>query len=188
MPYTFTLTASIPASPEEIYQAWLDSLAHSEMTGGEASMSDQIGAEVSAWDGYISGRNIELIPSERIVQAWRTSEFEDEDEDSVITVILEPVGAETLLTLEHSNVPDEHKSYEEGGWEFELFRTDGRLFQRAQGQGCETGAQPASQEQRVEGFAEKHAQAKGRKRRQDEARGQCKKAKAGGVAGQGFIE
>ena len=93
MPYTFTLTASIPASPEEIYQAWLDSLAHSEMTGGEASMSDQIGAEVSAWDGYISGRNIELIPSERIVQAWRTSEFEDEDEDSVITVILEPVGA-----------------------------------------------------------------------------------------------
>lgn len=23
MPYTFTLTASIPASPEEIYQAWL---------------------------------------------------------------------------------------------------------------------------------------------------------------------
>ncbi len=121
MPYTFTLTASIPASPEEIYRAWLDSLAHSQMTGSEASMSDQIGAEVSAWEGYISGRNIELIPSERIVQAWRTTEFEDEDEDSVITVVLEPVGDETLLTLEHSNVPDEHRSYEEGGWESNYF-------------------------------------------------------------------
>ena len=33
MPYTFTLTATIPASPEEIYQAWLDSIGHSEMTG-----------------------------------------------------------------------------------------------------------------------------------------------------------
>jgi uncharacterized protein YndB with AHSA1/START domain len=121
MPYTFTLTASIPATPEEIYQAWLDSLAHSEMTGGEATMSDQIGAEVSAWDGYISGRNVELIPSERIVQSWRTSEFDDEDEDSVITVVLEPVGGETLLTLEHSNVPDEYRSYEEGGWESNYF-------------------------------------------------------------------
>ena len=47
MPYTFTLTTTIPASPEEIYRAWLDSLAHSEMTGGAANMSEQLGAEVS---------------------------------------------------------------------------------------------------------------------------------------------
>ncbi len=26
MPYTYTLTTTIPASPEEIYEAWLDSL------------------------------------------------------------------------------------------------------------------------------------------------------------------
>ncbi len=38
MPYAFTLTASIPPTPEEIYEAWLDSLAHSEMTGGEANI------------------------------------------------------------------------------------------------------------------------------------------------------
>ena len=81
MPYTFTLTATIPASPEEIYEAWLDSLGHSEMTGGEANMSGQVGAEVSAWDGYISGRNLELIPGERIVQSWRTTEFADEHEE-----------------------------------------------------------------------------------------------------------
>jgi hypothetical protein len=54
MPYTFTLTATIPASPEEIYEAWLNSIGHSEVTGGEATMSDEVGAEVSAWDGYIS--------------------------------------------------------------------------------------------------------------------------------------
>jgi uncharacterized protein YndB with AHSA1/START domain len=30
MPYTFTLTATIPASPEEIYRAWLHSIGHSE--------------------------------------------------------------------------------------------------------------------------------------------------------------
>jgi uncharacterized protein YndB with AHSA1/START domain len=121
MPYTFTLTATIPARPEEIYQAWLHSIGHSEMTGGEATMSDEVGAEVSAWDGYISGRNLELVDGERIVQSWRTSEFGDEEDDSVITVVLQETEDGTLLTLEHSNVPDEHKSYEQGGWQSNYF-------------------------------------------------------------------
>ena len=121
MPYTFTLASKIPASAQEIYDAWLDSLAHSEMTGGEANMSDQIGAEVSAWDGYVSGRNIELVPGKRIVQSWRTSEFTDEHEDSVVTVLLEETDDGTLLTLVHSNVPDDQRSYEESGWQSQYF-------------------------------------------------------------------
>jgi uncharacterized protein YndB with AHSA1/START domain len=128
MPYTFTLTATIPASPEDIYQAWLDSIGHSEMTGGEATTSDEVGAEVSAWDGYISGRNLELVSGERIVQSWRTSEFGDEDEDSVITVVLQETEDGTLLTLEHSNVPDEHKSYEQGGWQSNYFEPMAAYF------------------------------------------------------------
>ena len=111
----------IPASPAEIYQAWLDSVAHSEMTGGEATMSDEVGADVSAWDGYITGRNLELVPGERIVQSWRTTEFADEHEDSIVTIVLQETEDGTLLTHQHSNVPDEHKSYEEGGWQSNYF-------------------------------------------------------------------
>lgn len=121
MPYAFTLTTTIPASPQEIYEAWLDSVVHSEMTGGEASMSDETGAEVSAWDGYITGRNLELVPGERIVQSWRTTQFTDEHEDSQITVTLEAVEDGTLLTLEHTNVPDAQRSYEQGGWQEHYF-------------------------------------------------------------------
>jgi len=121
MPYSFRLTTTIPASPQEVYDAWLDSLAHTEMTGGEANVSDEIGAELSAWGSYISGRNLELIPGERIVQSWRTSEFGDEHADSIITLTLEEVEDGTRLTLEHSNVPDEHRSYEEGGWQENYF-------------------------------------------------------------------
>ena len=115
MPYAFTLTTTIPASAQEIYDAWLDSLTHSEMTRGEASMSDEVDAEVSAWDRYITGRNLELVPGERIVQSWRTTQFTDEHEDSIITVTLQEVEGGTLLTLVHSNVPDEQTSYEQGG-------------------------------------------------------------------------
>jgi uncharacterized protein YndB with AHSA1/START domain len=121
MPYRYTLSTVIPASPVDIYRAWLDSIAHSEMTGGEAIMSDEVGADVSAWDGYITGRNLELVPGERIVQSWRTAEFDDEHSDSIVTILLRETEDGTLLTLEHSNVPDEHKSYEEGGWQSNYF-------------------------------------------------------------------
>ena len=66
MPYTYTLSTVIPASPAEVYEAWLDSIAHAEMTGGgEAVMSDEVGAEISALGGHITGRNLELVAPER---------------------------------------------------------------------------------------------------------------------------
>jgi uncharacterized protein YndB with AHSA1/START domain len=121
MPYTFTLTTTIPASARQIYDAWLDSLGHSEMTGSKANASNEVGADVSAWGGYITGRNLELTPAERIVQSWRTAQFLEEHEDSIITVTLEDAENGTLLTLVHSNVPDDQMSYEQGGWEQHYF-------------------------------------------------------------------
>jgi len=48
VPYAFTLTTTIPATAREIYDAWLDTVAHSEMTQAVASMSDEVGAAVTA--------------------------------------------------------------------------------------------------------------------------------------------
>jgi uncharacterized protein YndB with AHSA1/START domain len=121
MPYDYTLTTVIPASAREIYDAWLDSLAHSEMTGGRAMMSGELGAEFSAWDGYITGRNLELVPGARIVQSWRTTKFREDHEDSIITVTFEQRDDGTLLTLSHSNVPETHVGYEQGGWRKSYF-------------------------------------------------------------------
>jgi uncharacterized protein YndB with AHSA1/START domain len=140
VPYNYTLTTLIPASPQEIYKAWFDSVTHSEMTGGEASMSDEIGAEVSAHDGYITGRNLELLPGERIVQSWRTTEFADEHEDSVITVMLEDADGGALLTLVHSNLPDGQTGYERGGWEQYYFVPMKTYFSEMKGKGVKTKA------------------------------------------------
>ena len=133
MPYTYTLTTTLPASAAEIYQAWLDSQAHSEMTGGEARQSDQVGAAVSAWDDYITGRNLELVPGERIVQSWRTTQFTDEHEDSVIVVTLDEVEDGTLLTLVHRNVPEEQTGYERGGWQEHYFEPMKEYFAKRAG-------------------------------------------------------
>jgi uncharacterized protein YndB with AHSA1/START domain len=134
MPYSYTLSTVIPASPAEIYQAWLDSIIHSEMTGGEANMSEEVGADVSAWDGYITGRNLEIVPGERIVQSWRTTEFDDAYEDSIVTILLQETDDGTLLTLEHSNVPDAQRSYEEGGWQSNYFEPMIAYFAGLRGQ------------------------------------------------------
>jgi len=131
MGYTFTLTSVIPAAPREVYAAWLDSRKHSAMTGGKAVMSDKVGAAVSAWDGYISGKNLELVPGKKIVQSWRTTQFTGAHQDSIITVTLTPTATGTRLTLEHSNVPEDQTGYEKDGWKDNYFSPMASYFARA---------------------------------------------------------
>ena len=57
----------IEATTQEIYSAWLNSQPHTQMTGGEAKCSDKVGASFTAWDGYISGKNLELFENKKIV-------------------------------------------------------------------------------------------------------------------------
>ena len=128
MAFDFTLTDTIPATPQQIYDAWLDTDGHTKMTGGCAHATPDPGGSFDAWDGYISGINLELEPGRRILQSWRTTQFEDEDEDSVIEVLLEPVDGGTKLTLHHRNVPEGHTGYEDGGWQEHYFDPMKRHF------------------------------------------------------------
>ena len=114
MPLDFEVSAVIPASPIEVYKAWLDSKSHSQMTGGKAKVSAKVGESFQAWDGYITGKNLILEPGKRIVQSWRTSEFKDSEEDSQIELSLEPVKKGTKLTLRHTNLPANGEQYEQG--------------------------------------------------------------------------
>jgi activator of HSP90 ATPase len=114
------LTTTINASPAEVYEAWLNSELHSEMTGGEANVSDQVGDSFDAWDGYISGSNIELEKNKHILQKWRTTEFTEEEEDSIIEIQFAPVGSDTEITLIHSNLPEHGEQYR-SGWEEHYF-------------------------------------------------------------------
>lgn len=131
MAFEFTVSDIIPASPRQIYEAWLSSDGHTAITGGAAAdASAEEGAAFTAWDGYISGRNLTLEPHRRIVQAWRTTQFDDADPDSEIEVTLEPVPGGTKLTLRHSNVPDGHLGYRDGGWQDYYFETMKAHFRR----------------------------------------------------------
>ena len=140
MSYDFELSCTLPAPPEAVYEAWLNSAAHSAMTGGKAKASKKVGAAFSAWGGYIVGKNIELVPGKRIVQSWRASEFGADDPDSTITVTLTPVKAGARLTLLHEGVPDGQTSYENGGWRENYFEPIQAYFRRGTAAAKPTGA------------------------------------------------
>ena len=116
MTYGFRLSRDLPATPQAVYDAWLDSAAHGAMTGSEAKIGKNVGDRYTAWDGYISGKTLELAPGRRIAQSWRTTEFDSKDPDSTIVVDLEPTKNGTQLTLTHRGVPNGQTSYENGGW------------------------------------------------------------------------
>ena len=65
--------------------------------------------------GYITGRNLELIPNERLVQAWRTSSW-DAGDFSIVKFVLVAEGKETKLTFEHRGFPEGQGGHLAEGW------------------------------------------------------------------------
>ena len=114
MAIKFEVSGVIAASTGQVLNAWLNSEEHTKMTGGKAEVSDVIGATFRAWDGYIEGTNLELDPGKRILQNWRTTEFEESDEDSLLEILFEPESEHTRVTIRHSNLPGHGMQYKQG--------------------------------------------------------------------------
>jgi activator of HSP90 ATPase len=62
--------------PDRVYEALLDPKRFSTFTGDAAEIQRQPRGSFKLFGGAIEGRNIELAPNQRIVQAWRTNTFE----------------------------------------------------------------------------------------------------------------
>lgn len=118
----FELTVILPATPEQIFDAWMSGEGHSQMTGSQAKVQKRSGGKFSAWDGYIWGVTLEMDRPGRIIQAWRTSEFPEESPDSRVDIRLEETQGGTKLTLRHSIIPDGQAESYKQGWEDFYFK------------------------------------------------------------------
>lgn len=118
---TIELQVELPVSAKALYAAWLDSDQHTAFTGGVAEVTDLIDEYFEAWDGYISGMNTDLEFPNRIVQSWRTTEFGDEEDDSVLELTFEDTDMGCKMTLNHTQLPDGTADKYTKGWEEHYF-------------------------------------------------------------------
>jgi activator of HSP90 ATPase len=93
----------------------MDAKQHAEFTGAPADIDPEAGGAFSCHAGHVLGRYVELIPNQRIVQAWRIKDWL-EGVYSVVRIDLIEQGSETKLILEHTAVPDDKRAHIETGW------------------------------------------------------------------------
>jgi activator of HSP90 ATPase len=106
----------LKANPEEIYDIFIDPRKHSAFTGAKATCNPKVGGRITAWDGYIAGKNVELEKGKRIVQEWKTTEWPRGYPSSILTLTFQRKGNGTLLTMVHSKVPKSQIEEYRQGW------------------------------------------------------------------------
>ncbi|MFL6231823.1 MAG: SRPBCC domain-containing protein [Thermoanaerobaculia bacterium] len=104
------------ASPERVYEALTDTGKFSQLSGGAPTeISPEAGGSFSCFGGMIQGRNVELVPNQRIVQAWRVGNWEP-GVYSIARFELKPEGSGTRLAFDHTGFPEENRPHLEAGW------------------------------------------------------------------------
>jgi uncharacterized protein YndB with AHSA1/START domain len=65
------------ASLQRVYQALTDSKQFADVTSAPAEIGSEAGASFSCFGGMITGRQVELLQNQRIVQAWRAGNWDE---------------------------------------------------------------------------------------------------------------
>ncbi|MBI3449892.1 MAG: SRPBCC domain-containing protein [Acidobacteria bacterium] len=116
------------ASPARVYEALtrtdefsgvmrLSAAVKSGMALGTkaTSISGDVGGAFTLYGGHILGRQIELVPNERIVQAWRAAGW-DAGVYSIARFELSAQGAGTRLVFDHTGFPEGQAAHLAEGW------------------------------------------------------------------------
>jgi activator of HSP90 ATPase len=106
----------LDASPSDVFEMLMNSSRHARFTGEPATIRRRAGGSFSAYGGYITGVNVEIVPNRRIVQAWRGSDW-PKGVYSIAMFELAPLGGRrTVLTFTQHGVPRGHVRSIRQGW------------------------------------------------------------------------
>jgi activator of HSP90 ATPase len=116
------------ASPHAIYEALLtsqqfdaitrlsDAVARVTASGAiPTSISRELGGPFTLFGGYITGRNLELLGDERLVQSWRADSWSAGDY-SIVKFVLAASGTNTNLAFDHRGFPEGQGKHLARGW------------------------------------------------------------------------
>jgi activator of HSP90 ATPase len=106
----------IPAPPGKVYEAFVNAKKHAAFTGAAATGTAKVGAAFTAWDGYISGKYLELEKDKRIVQEWSTTEWPEGAPPSRIEFTFAAKGTGCQVKMVQTAVPAEQADRYKQGW------------------------------------------------------------------------
>lgn len=106
---------SYKVAPQRVYEVLLDSKQFAAFTGMPADIDPSAGGALKMFGGLIEGRNVELIPNQRIVQAWRPSHW-DPGVYSIAKFQLNAQGSGVLVVLDHTGFPEGDYDHLYSGW------------------------------------------------------------------------
>lgn len=104
------------ATPKEIYDIYMNSKKHAEITGHGAVIQAKAGGKFSVYNGGLTGKILQLEKDKMIVQSWRSDAFKKTDLDSTLILQLEAKGKDTVLYMVHANVPEQDHKGVTDGW------------------------------------------------------------------------
>jgi activator of HSP90 ATPase len=110
------------ATPERVYDALTDATRFSAVTAFSsvpnappAQIAHEVGGSFALFGGHILGRHVDLVPGQRVVQAWRTADWAP-GVFSIALFDLKGQGAKTTLLLTHTGFPNGQGEHLAAGW------------------------------------------------------------------------
>jgi activator of HSP90 ATPase len=103
------------ASPKRVYEALLDANQFSALSSMPAEIDRKVGGAFSLFGAHIVGRIVELVPDQRIVEAWRPVDW-TAGVYSIARFELKPHGTGTRLVFDHTGFPEGQHDHLMEGW------------------------------------------------------------------------
>ena len=106
---------ALKTSPAHIYAVLLDSKQFAAFSHNPADIQADAGGAFSMFGARILGRNVELVPNLRIVQAWRSAGWPP-GVYSIVRFEFKEQGTQTRVILDHTGFPQGDFDNLSSGW------------------------------------------------------------------------
>jgi len=127
-------STELPASPDALFEMYVDAEKHSAFTGSEVTVSREPGAAFSAFGGALSGRMVATVPGRLVVQTWRSTNFGVDDPDSVLILAFSESASGGRIDLVQIGIPDcDYQGVSEGWGKFYWYPWRAFLMNRGAG-------------------------------------------------------
>jgi activator of HSP90 ATPase len=110
-------TVTFPATPDKLYDMYMNQKLHAAITGQPVTISRIAGTRFRAFGGMILGKTLHVVSKRLIIQAWRSKEWKPEDLDSTLIISFLPDKEGGRIELTHVNVPEYDYEDVNKGWE-----------------------------------------------------------------------